>query len=310
MGLFSKKTLTCERCGKEYEARISIGSKLCPLCQQREKDAKKEVSGYVSYGEWIGRKYNEDELKAIAQHRDDILETHRNTRTVTREELKQAGDNYKKLSESEAVDIYERALYSLVAVDRGASYATKGFFCLTQYEGVVVAAEDVFAVAYCKDFRLVQSKDSANVEALLCVAFTNDPYIPVFPMVYFGKIGLFAMKSKSGRQGVEETFSRRCPNLLYPVMETKQLKKILKGEASKGSIDSQTMLKYLSDAEAGSRMFDSRNMVDTLPQESLDRLSAYGFIPWTEVSRLMKLEGMFSQSFWEKILEKVVVQYY
>ncbi len=51
MGLFSKKALVCERCGKEYEARISIGSKLCPECQQREKDAKKEVSGYVSYGE-------------------------------------------------------------------------------------------------------------------------------------------------------------------------------------------------------------------------------------------------------------------
>jgi len=310
MGLFSKKALVCERCGKEYEARISIGSKLCPECQQREKDAKKEVSGYVSYGEWIGRKYNEDELKAIAQHRDNILEKHRNIRTVTREELKQAGDNYKKLSESEAVDIYERALYSLVDVEKGAAYATKGFFCLTQYEGVVVAAEDVYAVAYCRDLRLVQSRDSANVEGLLCVAFTNDPYIPVFPMVYFGKIGLFAMKSKSGRQAVEEIFSRRCPNLLYPVMETKQLKKILKGEAGKDSIDSQTMLKFLSDVESGYGIFDVKAMTDTLPQESLDRLSAYGFIPWTEINRLMKLDGMFSKSFWEKIQEKVVMQYY
>lgn len=310
MGLFSKKALVCERCGKEYEARISIGSKLCPECQQREKDAKKEVSGYVSYGEWIGRKYNEDELRAIAQHRDNILENHRNIRTVTREELKQARDNYKKLSESEAIDIYERALYSLVDVEKGAAYATKGIFCLTQYEGVVVAAEDVFAVAYCRDLRLVQSRDSANVEGLLCVAFTNDPYIPVFPMVYFGKIGLFAMKSKSGRQAVEETFSRRCPNLLYPVMETKQLKKILKGEAGKGSIDSQTMLKFLSDVESGFGIFDVKAMTDALPQESLDRLSAYGFIPWTEINRLMKLDGMFSKSFWENIQEKVVMQYY
>lgn len=310
MGLFSKKALVCERCGKEYEARISIGSKLCPECQQREKDAKKEVSGYVSYGEWIGRKYNEDELRAIAQHRDSILEKHRNTHIITREELKQAGDNYKKLSESEAIDIYERALYSLVDVGKGASYATKGFFCLTQYEGVVVASEDVFAVAYCRDLRLVQSRDSAHVEGLLCAVFTNDPYIPVFPMVYFGKIGLFAMKSKSGRQAVEETFSRRCPNLLYPVMETKQLKKILKGEAGKGSIDSQTMLKFLSDVESGFGMFDVKAMTDALPQESLDRLSAYGFIPWTEINRLMKLDGMFSKSFWEKIQEKVVVQYY
>lgn len=305
MGLFSKKALTCERCGKEYEARISIGSKLCPECQQREKDAKKEVSGYVSYGDWIGRKYNEDELRAIAQHRDSILEEHRNTHTITREEMKRAGDNYKKLSESEAVDIFQRALYSLVDVNRGSAYATKGFFCLTQYEGVVVDAEDVFAVAYCRDLKLVQSQDQASMEALLCVAFTNDPYIPVFPVVYFGKIGLFAMKSKSGRLGVEETFSRRCPKLAYPVMEVKEMKKILKGEASKGNIDSQTMLKYLSDAGSGTGMFDTRAMTDVLPQNSLDRLSAYGFIPWAETSKLLKLDGMFSKSFWEKIEEKV-----
>lgn len=305
MGLFSKKALTCERCGKEYEARISLGAKLCPECQQREKDAKKEVSGYVSYGDWIGRKYNEDELRAIAQHRDNILEGHRNIHVITREELKQAGDNYKKLSENEAVDIFQRALYSLVDVSRGAAYASKGFFCLTQYDGVVVPAEDVYAVAYCQDFKLVQSKDQASMEALLCVAFTNDPYIPVFPIVSFGKIGLFAMKSKSGRQGVEGTFTRRCPNLAYPVMETKQLKKILKSEESKGNIDSKTMLKYLSDAESGLGMFDTRAMMDVLSQDSLDRLSAYGFIPWAETSKLLKLDGMFSKSFWEKIEEKV-----
>lgn len=309
MGLFSKKTLTCERCGKEYEARISLGSKLCPECQQREKEAKKAVSGYVSYGGWLGKKYGEDELKAIAQHRDEIFEQHRNPHSITREELKQAGDNCKKLSEKEAMDIYERAMYSLVDVSKGSAYAAKGMFCPTQYEGVAVASEDVFAVAYCKDYKLVQSQDQAHVEALLCAVFTNDPYIPVFPMVYFGKIGLFAMKSKSGRMDVEETFSRRCPNLAYPVMETKQLKKVLKSEASKGKVDSQTMLKFLSDAESCSGIFDTKLMTDVLPQDTLDRLSAYGFIPWDEISRLMKLEGMFTQSFWEKIREKVIGQY-
>lgn len=309
MGLLSKKDLTCERCGKEYEARISMGAKLCPECKQREKEAKKEVSGYVSYGMYIGKKYNEDELKAIAQHRDSILEEHRNTHIITREELKQAGNNYKKLSEREAVDILEKALYSFTDVNRGAAYATKGFFCLTKYEGVVVDARDVFAVAYCSDHRLVHPQDQTSVEGILCIAFTNDPYIPVFPTVYFGQIGLFAIKSKSGRQGVEETFVRRCPNLAYPVMETKKLKKILKAEESKGKIDSQTMISYLSNAEAGIGMFDTRYMADTLSQDSLDKLSAYGFIPWTEISSLMKLEGMFSKSFWEKIHEKVIEQY-
>lgn len=57
-------------------------------------------------------------------------------------------------------------------------------------------------------------------------------------------------------------------------------------------------------------MFDSRDMTDTLPQDSLDRLSAYGFIPWDEISRLMKLDGMFSKSFWEKIEEKIGSQFY
>lgn len=200
-------------------------------------------------------------------------------------------------------------MYSLTDVSKGAAYAARGIFCPTQYEGVAVAAEDVFAVAYCRDYKLVQSQDQANVEALLCVVFTNDPYIPVFPMVYFGKIGLFAIKSKSGRMGVEETFSRRCPNLAYPVMEAKQLKKILKGEASKGKIDSQAMLKYLSDAGSSIGIFDTKFMTDILPQDTSDRLAACGFIPSDEISRLLKLEGMFTKSYWEKIRDKVLGQY-
>ena len=35
MGLFSKKTLICEKCGKEFQARITIGRHLCKECDDK-----------------------------------------------------------------------------------------------------------------------------------------------------------------------------------------------------------------------------------------------------------------------------------
>ncbi len=35
MGFFSKKTIICERCGKEYQARITLGCHICNECLDR-----------------------------------------------------------------------------------------------------------------------------------------------------------------------------------------------------------------------------------------------------------------------------------
>lgn len=88
----------------------------------------------------------------------------------------------------------------------------------TAFEKTIVDAQDVFAVGYTSDYKLQDAKS----EVILCAVFTNDPYIPVFPMIYVGNLGFFEiMKSKKGRQDVNALFEAMCPNLTYPVQDLK-----------------------------------------------------------------------------------------
>lgn len=301
MGLFSKKTYTCKQCGKEYEARLNLSGSLCSDCIQEKKETEKTVSGYVDYGIMVGKDYTTDDLKAIAKHRDNILEKHRIHDTITRDELEKAGDTYKQLSENEAVDIYIRAINSSMITTMGAT-STSGFFCLTTFDGVVVDYEDVFAVGYTSDLRL----SDINHEAILCVVFTKDPYIPVFPVVHAGNIGLFSfrLKSKQGRQLVESFYTRICPNLAYPVTDLKKLKKMVKQNDIKNDIDTPSMLNYISDASSNYGMFNTKNIAVNLSRSSMDKLVSYGYIPYEEVESLLRLNKMFSGKFWESIAQK------
>ena len=76
-------------------------------------------------------------------------------------------------------------------------------FILGGFEKVVVDIEDVFAVGYVKsgDFRYQVN----GHEVVWCVVFTNDPYIPVFPMLFVLKKGLMDLtKSKKGREVLKD----------------------------------------------------------------------------------------------------------
>lgn len=300
MGLFTKKTYTCRQCGKEYEARINLSGGLCKECSDKREQDRKEISGYLEYGLKTNRDYKEDVWKDIAMHRDGILEKYRDKGSITKEELMAAGENYKKLSEDEATDVYTRALRSCFTLTMGAA-STFTFFCPTQYEGVVVDAEDVFAIGYC-----TSSIDAhATKEAILCAVFTNDPYIPVFAMLHQGDIGLFSLKSKQGRQTIESVYAKMCPNLTYPVSELKQLKKMVKLEGSKGKIDTDSMLRFISDASAGSGLFNVKAMTSSLTPAFRKKLESYGYIPAEEMLRLLRMDSMFGKSFWNKIAAKV-----
>lgn len=299
MGLFSKKSYICKQCGKEYEARIDLGGGLCSECLAKLREMENATSGYDSYAKTMGITYGMDELKAALLHRDGILEKYRITDGMTKEDLKVAGDNYKKLSEDEAVSIYKKARHQTV-YDLIGAYFGSGFIGLTSYEGTVVDVKDVFAVAY-TSVRLY--KDTA-METILSAVFTNDPYIPVFGVITSGELGWFSMKSKSGRDFVDAFFSWICPNLEYPVMGLKKLKKIIKEEGCKGNIGAEDMLKYISDASSNMGVFKAKSMPDSISEADLDRLYSYGYVPDSDIKKLLKMDKIFAGSFWEKIAEK------
>ena len=53
MGLFSKKTAICSRCGKEFQTRLGLID-LCPECLAEEDAVQADVQGYLEYRKAVG----------------------------------------------------------------------------------------------------------------------------------------------------------------------------------------------------------------------------------------------------------------
>ncbi len=303
MGLFSKKTVTCERCGKEYQVRVTFGSYLCDECVERESAKQETVKGYVEYAKkMLWDAYTEEQLEQIAEHRDQILEKYRQTQGISRAELTKASDNYKSLTDEQAEDILTRVAKSSISSTMGAAYSGY-FFAPTQFEKTIVDAEDVFAVGYTKDLKLDVSKS----EVILCAVFTNDPYIPVFPLVYVGKLGFFEiMKSKKGRRGVEVLFEAMCPNMTYIVQDIKNLKKQIKEEGKvRGGIEMKAMLDMISSVEAGWGIFNTKKMYSDLTPTSAMMLDAYGYIQEGQINQILRMDKMFNRKYWQKQIKRI-----
>ena len=300
MGLFSKETVVCACCGKQFQTRL--GSTLCKECNDKvlnqEIQRENDVKGYIRYAKLLKKPaYTQEQLIEIAAHRNKILERYHCAEGATRAELKAAGENYKTLSEDQAVDILKRAEKSRMISTMGASY-TLDFFVPSGYARTVVDMEDVFAVAYTTDYRY----DVKDHESILCIVFSNDPYLPAFPMIYFGKQRFLSLKSKKGREGVQALFTAQCPNLTYPVQTVKDLKKQLRQEKTvRGNIPMDTMMTILSDASMGNGIFKEKALEVDLPDQTAELLDQYRYIQAKELTSLLKLDKIFPKSYWEKV---------
>ncbi len=295
MGFLSKKTLICEKCGKEFQARLA--RKLCDECQIKEFDLEQELADYLSYSNlYMDRKIEKNEYEIIIEHRNAILEKNRNDRGITIDELKSIAANYNTLTDEEARNAIARARDSEVSDTLGALY-TPGFIMPELYKGTVVSTEDVFAVAYHEDNNYL----SGTAEILSCVVFTNDPYIAAFSMVFSGKLdgGFFSFKSNSLRTGIETLFTEMCPNLTYPVQELKNLKKQIKTEKSvKGNIDYKKMMKFIEWSEVFLAPFESKKYEGRFSYETIELLNRYGYITHKKVDELLELNKSKQSAFW------------
>ena len=308
MGLFSKKDYVCEKCGKTFQKRLNLNGNLCDECFNFEASEKmqlrKTISGYIDYAnEVFGKSYSSDEMRQIIDYRESLLKKFENEWGITRADLQNASDNYRKLTDAQAEEVILRVARSSVSATTGAVYSDY-FFFPTKYDGVIVDVDDVFAVGICSDDR---SSDENN-EGLLCVLFTNDPYIPVFPMVYLGKKRMFeVLKSKKGRQAVVDLFSMQCPNLTYPVDSINALKKTVKKEGEvRGNIELEFMLDTLGEASACIGMFNTKDLTHLMPPTSVTLLDRLGYILSDEVDLILKMDKMFNKKFWQKHIDNVI----
>ncbi|MBQ8804192.1 MAG: hypothetical protein IJZ53_11200 [Tyzzerella sp.] len=300
MGLFSKKTLVCAHCGKEYQTRFAMGVKLCDECLSKKTELDSQVKGYASYSSTYFESI--EEIEEIIGHRAGILEKYRKNDGISRAELKNASDNYKKLTDAQAEDVLVRAANSLVHTTIGAAY-TDNFFALTQWEGVVVDAADVFAVAYTtsKKFKM------DGQEVIICALFTNDPYVPAFTMVYTGKLGFFDFKKSSqGRQAIKEQFEAICPNLTYPVQDLADLNsQIVFGKEVKGNIDKNDMRSRIGEIMLGWGISNEKNMESAACPATAELLDQYGYILDYEIDTILKMDKMFNKNFWNKHIKRL-----
>lgn len=301
MGLFSKKDYVCERCGKTYQKRINLNGNLCDECYNEKISLQVAVGGYNDYAcGALCKSYTIEELKEIVSHKDSIVRKYKRKSGNVREDLATACVNYKQLSDSQALNILVKAVDSSVTSTLGAAYSGK-FFLPTQYEGVIVDSADVFAVGYTTDFKL-QTPESASSEVILCGVFTNDPYIPAFPMVYVAKTGFFdIIKSKRGRAGVNSLFESMCPYLTYPVGDIKDLKKQIKQEGTLNSkMDMELAINLMDDLYGGSGIFNTKKMVDSLPYGSKSLLDDMGYITEEDIQSILRLDNSACGRFWKK----------
>lgn len=309
MGFFSKKTYVCEKCGKEFQTRKTIKDEVvCDRCWFEEYEAKEtikeRIGGYEQYYEDVFYKqYSLEELKQIEEHRDKLLEKFKNTNGITRDELYAASMNYKKLTDGQATEIVRRILDTQIPLHVGAAGGIS-FFCPTNYRGMIVDADDVFAVAYTTN----SAVHIESSEVITCAVFTNDPYVPVFTMTYVEERGLFEIgKSKKGREAVELLFKATCRNLQYPVCDIKQLKNQIKQEGIvRGKVDSNFMLEQMDKAYYGMDIFSKKYLTDILNGTSKAMLEEIGYMTTDDIEMILEMDKMFQRNFWNKHINNVL----
>ena len=283
MGLFSKKSLICTRCGKTYEARI-VGAQICLECLMEIDKKEKNVSGYRKYAETMGwDRYTEAQMDEIIARRDKVLLQSQMLQKITKEELKEAARNYKSLTVEQKENIAVRI--GNTAIDDGfGATTTQGFFVPTYFERTIVDINDVFAVAMVENWR----ESGMMTRGMNCAILTNDPYFPVVYQGYSLKLKPFHINSKEGEAELIEHYENLCPNLTYPVQKFTALEKQIKAEGRvKGNMSMDMISKISIQASNNRGVFETKKEPVEY-DETLKMLRSYGFIPTEEILPIIR----------------------
>ncbi len=207
-----------------------------------------DVLGYINYRKRLTKDgYNESTLSKIIDHRDAIL--------------------------SKYSDCDDRSVYRTA----GMCY-TKNMFFPIDYDGVVVDCNSVFAAAY----NICYSKGvwkKRNEKHAFWVLFTNDPYIPVMPMVYIQSYSTFERIFGKEKNELKPVIERLCRNLKYPICTTEHLKEMIEHQYSvNGSLKKEFVSEQLYNVDKELGFFDINTISCEPGEKTLKILKEHGYV--------------------------------
>lgn len=212
-----------------------------------DEQLEAQMLGYSNYKKRVfDASYTNLTLRSIADHRDRIIK-------------KYAESNDKQISNILGMCMAE------------------GIFAPVDFDGTILDADDVFAAVYSYDIDFTIRKDARD-KFVLWVLFTNDPYLPVLPMVYIQRVSFGEMLVHKKRNDFIPEIEKQCPNLKYPVCSLKEFEKLLKSEHTvRGKLEKEFIFGQLYDAMNRIGLFEPMSISYELGGMSREILTSNGY---------------------------------
>jgi len=214
-----------------------------------DEQLEAQMIGYSNYKKRVlDGSYSKVILKSIADHRDSIIK------------------KYAESSDKQITNIL------------GMCYA-EGIFAPVDFDGTIVDADDVFAAVYSYDIDFTIRKKATD-KFVLWVLFTNDPYLPVLPLVYIQSVNFGELLINKKRNDFIPVIEKQCPNLKYPVSNLKEFEKIIQSEYTVRSskLDKEFILQQIYDAMNRINLFEPMSISYELGGMSREMLTENGYI--------------------------------
>lgn len=313
MGLFDK-TVKCQKCGKSFTKGLFSGDKLCPDCswaefvrEQEENSIVSQRSGITQYYKDMPKKFRNlpADIDTIIASRDKMFQKYKLANEMNITVLTKTATNVDKMNDEQLSDFSEKLLRSLVLTQNKMSFALDKFVISHLYDGVAVDMDSVFAVAYTKN---IFYNASIKEQPYLCSLFTNDPYFPAIGMTFLpvtskSFLALEASKNKERVGHLQEVIPKMFRNLTYPVMDMKDMKKLVKQEGKvRGEMDPDLMLALLDGGLHTPFWSIDSAMSDLMPSGIATSIQKANYLSLEDASRWLNLSDKQTLAFWEPYL--------
>ncbi len=318
LDVFGKKTVKCAKCGKEFEKGAFSSDTLCLDCnyertkiELKEASIRKQQEGIQYYYETMPKPFRKlpADVNTIMSESSRILEKYRRDDVITTDDFVHAQSYADSWSDDECMHFMRRLYSALVHTHKRVSFVPGKFIISHQYNGVVVDFDDVFAIAVVKGFKTSYSTELD--ESYLCAMFTNNPYFPVIsialkPNIKKGFLSTAAKMHAEAMEIISGAFNTWCNNLTYPVMEIKELQKLVKQESAvRGSISMEMMKALMARAKDCSSPFWTTDamMPQTMPFGISQTIMEYGYLSAGEL-REQLMDDKQSEKFWMQYVNR------